>query len=496
MARKSSSTAVQEELYPVSHDRENVREYDTREHGDSSRSRRDFDEARIIDLEEERESPFLRGQKRVSARRGALPKKTAIGLKWAALALVILAILGAAGAELYTYGKHNWRFRIDSSDQIEVTGAQHVPHAQIMEVMGGDIGRNIFFVPLAHRKQQLEQIPWVESASVMRFVPNRLRIEIHERTPVAFARIGSHISLIDAGGNLMDLEPGPKHKYSFPVITGMNAGEPLSVRAARMKNYNELIQQLDYSGAHYSQDLSEVDIADSDDVKVVTADPSGGVLVHLGSANYLQRYRVYVTHVQAWRQQFEKLESVDLRFDGQIIVNPDLQGLTRQPALTQTAAKAALAAGVKNAAIVNYEKFVNRPAPPPAAKPVQPKSKAGAKAGVKDGTKNTAKPGPKAALKHTVHQAAPKAKTKAVAVKHASAAAKPATTTAAAQSNQQKPAIQKQGATTTTQTIAPKQAPVTQTNAPKPIPAASSSTAAAGSQKKPSPAIVKEAPQN
>ena len=126
---------------------------------------------------------------------------------WAVLALVILGDSGSSRRRsLYRYGKHSWRFRIDSSDQIEVAGAQHVPHAQIMEVMGGDIGRNIFFIPLDRRKQTLEQIPWVESASVMRFVPNRLRIEIHERTPVAFARIGSHISLIDAGGTLMELE--------------------------------------------------------------------------------------------------------------------------------------------------------------------------------------------------------------------------------------------------------------------------------------------------
>src|ERR1700692_2894962 len=107
--------------------------------------------------------------------------------------------------------------------------------------MGGDIGRTIFFIPLAQRQEQLKQIPWVESASVMRFVPNRLRIEIHERTPVAFARIGSHISLIDAGGTLMELAPGGKQKYWFPGIAGMNAGEPLSTRAARMKNYNSLV---------------------------------------------------------------------------------------------------------------------------------------------------------------------------------------------------------------------------------------------------------------
>jgi cell division protein FtsQ len=368
VARKSSFAAVEEELYPLP---------------SAAPEREPFDDARLVDLEAEQESPFLRGQKRVSVRRGSLPKRAAIRLKWVALALVALTILGAAGLGLYRYGKHSWRFRIDSSDQIEVAGAEHVAHAQIMEAMGGDIGRNIFFVPLDQRKQQLERIPWVESASVMRFVPNRLRIEIHERTPVAFARIGSHISLIDAGGTLMELAPGGKHRYSFAVIAGMNAGEPLSTRATRMKNYNELVRELDSGGAHYSQELSEVDLSDSEDVKVLAADANGEVLVHLGSGNYLQRYKTYVTHVQQWRQQFEKLESVDLRYDGQIIVNPDLDGMARQPALTPAAAKAAMAAGVKTAAIVNYEKYVTHPvAAAPAKKDAKLKAKAGTKAAV------------------------------------------------------------------------------------------------------------------
>ena len=340
MARKSSSTAVQEELYPLT---------------DESADREPLDDARLVDLEADEESPFLRGQKRIPVRRGAIPKKTAHRLLWVLLALVACGLVAIAGAGVYRYGERSWRFRIDSSDQIEMTGAQHVTHGQIMEVMGGDIGRNIFFIPLAQRKVQLEQIPWVESASVMRFVPNRLRVEIHERTPVAFARVGSHVSLIDAGGTLMELSPGGKRKYSFPVITGMNSGEPLSTRAARMKNYNELVRQLDAGGAHNSQALSEVDLTDTEDTKVVVSDPNGEVLVHLGSANYLQRYQTYVANVQKWREKYQKLESVDLRFDGQIIVNPDLQGMPHQPALTQAAAKAAMAAGVKQAALVNYE---------------------------------------------------------------------------------------------------------------------------------------------
>ena len=92
---------------------------------------------------------------------------------------------------------------------------------------------------------------------------------------------------------------------ALAVIAGMNAGEPLSTRAARMKSYNELVRELDSSGAHYSQGLSEVDLTDTEDVKVLAADANGEVLVHLGSGNYLQRYKTYVTHVQQWRQQFD-----------------------------------------------------------------------------------------------------------------------------------------------------------------------------------------------
>ncbi len=345
MARKSSSTISQEELYPLS----------------DETTREELDDARLLDLDVEEESPFLRAQTRVSVRRGSLPRKTATRLLWAAVALGVLFLCGVGAAALYHYAEHSWRFRIDSSDDIQLGGLQSVTRAQVMEVMGGDIGRNIFFVPLAQRKAQLEQIPWVESASVMRFVPNRLRVEIHERTPVAFSRVGSQILLVDAGGTLMELPP--KRKYSFPVIIGMNPGEPLSTRAARMKIYKDVTTQLDSGGARYSQDLSEVDISDPDDVKVLASHTDGVVLVHLGSGNYLDRYKVYVAHVQEWRQQFDKLESVDLRYDRQIIVNPDLQRAAKPAPLSASAARRAMAAGVKPAALITHGMITVKPRP-------------------------------------------------------------------------------------------------------------------------------------
>src|SRR5208282_6628109 len=74
---------------------------------------------------------------------------------------------------------------------------------------------------------------------------------------------------------------------------------------------------------HYSHDLSEVDVTDPDDVKVTVSDPKGAVLAHLRSPNFLGPLQVYMAHVQEWRSQYSPLDSVDLRFEGQVIVNPD-----------------------------------------------------------------------------------------------------------------------------------------------------------------------------
>src|SRR6476646_4236110 len=333
MARRGSAT-IQEELYSTP----------------DEPAREELDDARLLDLDAEKESPFLRVQKRVPARRSPLPKKTATKILWAAGIIAAAAMFWVTAEVVYHYGQNSWRFRLNSSDDIDMSGLSNVTRAQVMEVMGGDIGRNVFFIPLDQRQKQLQQIPWIESASVMRFAPDRIQIQIKERTPVAFAQIGSKIMLADAGGVLMDLSS--KKKYSSPVILVMSSSKPLSTRSAQMKIYNQLLRELDSEGAHYSQELSEVDLSDPEDVKVATNDPDGEVLVHLGSANYLDRFKVYVAHLREWRQQFAKLESVDLRYDRQIVVNPDLRGTAKQPALSAKAAKAAIAAGVKPASLV------------------------------------------------------------------------------------------------------------------------------------------------
>jgi cell division protein FtsQ len=282
-------------------------------------------DARFLDLDADEQTPFLRGQKRVPVRRGPLPKKAASRIKIAAIVLAIAAAIGGVSAVVYNYGTGSWRFRLESSDQIAIQGLENVSRRQVMEVVGSDIGRNVFFIPLEDRKHQLEQIPWVESANVARLLPNRLQISIQERTPMAFVQVGAKIALIDSHGVVMEMPSKGAKGYSFPVLVGTGESEPLSTRAARMKIYSQLVRELDADGAHNSQDLSEVDLSDPEDVKITVSDPQGEVLVHLGSSGFAERFKIYKGHVQEWRQQFQRLDSVDLRYDRQVIVNPDAE---------------------------------------------------------------------------------------------------------------------------------------------------------------------------
>ena len=193
---------------------------------------------------------------------------------------------------------HDERFVIQSSSSIEIEGNSHLTRAQ------------------------LERLPWVEHAMVMRLLPNRMRVSIAERTPVAFVRQGNHIGLVDANGVLLDMPTDSELNthYSFPVVTGISADEPLSTRAARMKIYQRFTSELDGAGEKISQSLSEVDLSNPEDVKALIPDHSSEVLVHFGEDSFLDRYRKFEEHLPEWRTQYPKLSSVDMRYERQVVL--------------------------------------------------------------------------------------------------------------------------------------------------------------------------------
>jgi cell division protein FtsQ len=282
--------------------------------------RRDLAEDFADEYEDDTPIPRRRG---VRLRLGGGLPRTRWGRIAAGFAVLLFAGM-CAGVVLVARSAlmHDDRFVIPSSAAIEVQGNEHVTRAQLLSIFGEDVERNIFKVSLADRKAELDRLPWVEHATVMRLLPNRLRISIVERTPVAFVRQGSHIGLVDANGVLLDMptDVQANMKYSFPVVTGIGANDPMSVRAARMKIYQRFTQELDSGGDKISRSLSEVDLSNPEDVRALIPDHSSEVLVHFGEDNFLDRYKKFEEHLPEWRVQYPRLSSVDMRYEQQVVL--------------------------------------------------------------------------------------------------------------------------------------------------------------------------------
>ncbi len=239
---------------------------------------------------------------------------------------------------------HDERFVIPSSSSIEFEGNARVTRAQLLGIFGEDVERNIFSVSLVERRAELERLPWVAHATVMRLLPNRMRVSIVERTPVAFVRQGNRIGLVDANGVLLDMPVDAKASghYSFPVVTGIVANDPASTRAARMKIFERFTSELDGSGEKISEELSDVDLSNPEDVQAMIPDHSTAILVHFGEDNFLERYRRFKEHLPEWRTLYPKLSSVDMRYEQQVVLQmPPGSPSSNAPVVDSNAVKTA-----------------------------------------------------------------------------------------------------------------------------------------------------------
>ena len=236
--------------------------------------------------------------------------------------LTVLAGLTVGTLYLKNYLGRDGRFRIAGSSNIEATGLTEVSRKQMLPVFGEDIGRNIFFVPLSERRRELEEIPWVEHATVMRVLPDQIRVSLVERKPVAFVRQGNTIGLVDANGVLLSMPAATmaQHHYSFPVVTGIDPADPIGSRKARMAVYLRMVADLDQSNQHFSEQISEIDLTDPEDARVLMPEQGDDILAHFGEDKFAERYRRYEEHIAEWRKQYPRLASVDLRYEQQVVL--------------------------------------------------------------------------------------------------------------------------------------------------------------------------------
>lgn len=277
------------------------------------------------------EPRYLRRQKPVEVRRRKFNKRNWPFYRRAMVAGAAVLVGGFAVYQLGSFFLYSPRVTLSSLDQIEISGTHYLARQIITEKFTLDENKSVLRVPLDERRTALEAIPWVDHAIVSRILPDRLRVEIVERSPVAFLRSGTDLGLIDAHGVLLDRPV--EGDFQFPVVGGITEGTPAAQREVRMGYYTELLRDLTAVKPGAADHVSEVDLSDGSDVRVMFAglgemgitglDDQGPVLVHFGTKDFDTKFRVLVENISQWRASAGRVDSVDLRFSKQVVVNPE-----------------------------------------------------------------------------------------------------------------------------------------------------------------------------
>lgn len=272
------------------------------------------------------EPRYLRRQKPLEIRR-----KKFGGRSWPFYRRVLVwTIVGAAGvATAIVAGRfllYSPQVLLLKPDQIELMGNHVVSREAVLQSFARDRNRSVLRIPLDARRSQLQQLPWVESARVLRILPNRIRVELTERTPIAFLRTGRDLGLIDAHGVILD-RPDSEDLH-FPILTGLTDNMPLEEREKRMQSYQEFLRDADLVRPGSSDRVSEVDLSNAKDLRVVmtglaSAADSQAVTIHFGNNDFTGKYRMLVENFAQWQANAGRVQSIDLQYSRQVVVNSD-----------------------------------------------------------------------------------------------------------------------------------------------------------------------------
>jgi len=266
--------------------------------------------------------PPSRPRARVSATQPRPPSRLKIALRVMALTLVLaMSLYGFHRLEQFLI--RDSRFAMGGPDgsaeasTLDIQGAEHASRRAIETVFAEDMGRSVYLLPLADRRATLQTVDWVKDASVARFWPNRVVVRVTERRPVAFLTLGpSRFGLIDGDGVILPQSPG---RFHLPVLTGVHPRDPLPERRARVQRMLRLLHDL----GGMADKVSEIDVSDSDNLKVTQPYEGRMVTLLLGDQDLGARYQNFVSHYGEIKQKLPGATTLDLRLEDRItVVNP------------------------------------------------------------------------------------------------------------------------------------------------------------------------------
>lgn len=250
-----------------------------------------------------------------------LPREKEPRRFWAALFHFIVTTIIAvsailAGIQLFLFLFCSSYFALS---RVEVSPMNQIGREEILSLAKIKPHCNLLTLQTDSIITKVRAHPWVEKVRIQKQLPNRVRIEIIERKPVAVI-CGKDTFGIDAEGYLLpDIRMGEVR--NLPLITVNDstlACYPDRITTPAMENALYTIEYLKNNNPLFLKEVSELSIVSPDNLIIYTLHE--GTEIRLGNNNLDERLAKLQQVWEIVKQQQLVEEYIDLRFDKQGIV--------------------------------------------------------------------------------------------------------------------------------------------------------------------------------
>ena len=246
-------------------------------------------------------------------------KRRRLGLRIWRVGRVVLA--GGALVTLVVMGSSRVvDARLLAVDRVIVQGNQRLSVGEIEALVSDVRGQSLLTVDLHLFQTRLLDSPWVQSVTVRRILPSTVDVRIVERDPVAIARLGQQLYLVDGTGVIID-EYGPQYSdFDLPIVDGMAAPASEGGRAidpARAQLAARFLASM-AGRPELRRSVSQVDVSREGNVTVLLGDDP--TLLYLGDEQFVERLRTYLEIRPTLDERMADVDYVDLRFGQRVVV--------------------------------------------------------------------------------------------------------------------------------------------------------------------------------
>lgn len=212
--------------------------------------------------------------------------------------------------------------RFDLKDLHVEAATPRIPAAALRGSLASFQGENLVLLPLANVEATIRRNPWVDSVEIAKELPDRLRIEVTERRPVALLEKGGALVYADQEGRPIapvgdELQVARKAKLVVVSFVHRELSASDGVAGAL-----EVAGELGRVQPDWAAALSRIEVLGEQDFRLHTDALRFPLLVTRGQVGpKVEKLKVLLPELD---RRYPAIQAVDLRFSRRIVVQPAL----------------------------------------------------------------------------------------------------------------------------------------------------------------------------